>query len=98
MEGSAAIFALLGTIFGGAGLKIVEALLLRKKDKDTTATDLRQELREEVRYLREQLKAAEDELDEQRQKHLSVMQEYLDVQSKLNGLLIDFKQEASKGE
>jgi len=98
MEGSAAIFALLGTIFGGAGLKIVEALLLRKKDRDTTATDLRQELREEVRYLREQLKDAEEELDEQRQKHLAVMQDYLDVQSKLNALATEIKPQAPKGE
>lgn len=98
MEVTTALIAVIGTIFGGAGLKIVESLLLRRKDKDTTATDLRTELREDIRYLREELKKAETELDEQRRKHLELMQEYLDVKSKLDEALSEIKEQAAAGQ
>lgn len=98
MDVATAIIAVVGTVFGGAGLKLVESLLLRRKDKDTTATDLRAELREDIKYLREELKKAETELDDQRRKHLQLMQEYLDVKSKLDEALDDIKEQAEKGQ
>lgn len=52
---------LAGTLFGGAGLKVVESWLSRKKIRSDDATVMRGELRDEIAALREQLTRAKVE-------------------------------------
>lgn len=52
---------LLGTLFGGAGLKIVESWLSRNRDKDAHGTQIREELRTEIVALRDQLQKSREE-------------------------------------
>ncbi|TNM61525.1 hypothetical protein FHN55_16985 [Streptomyces sp. NP160] len=51
-----AVLAVLGTVFGGVGLKIIEHWLGKKKAKTDLASELRDELREDMKDLRQQLK------------------------------------------
>lgn len=50
--------ALVGTLFGGAGLKVIEAYLSRSKDKQV----VRRDLVEELHKLQERLDLVEDEV------------------------------------
>lgn len=51
---SSEIYILLGTIFGGVGLKVIEAYLNRGKEKVDLASQIRDELREDIeRYKNE---------------------------------------------
>lgn len=68
--------ALIGTVFGGAGLKAVEVILTKSKTKDDIATQIRSELRTEVQGLREELRRVEDELDEWKQKYYDLLDQF----------------------
>jgi chromosome segregation ATPase len=54
----------MGTIFGGAGLKIIESWLGRAKERTDQGAAIREELRKEIEGLREQLNRAD--IEEQR--------------------------------
>jgi uncharacterized coiled-coil DUF342 family protein len=58
--------ALAGTLFGGAGFKIIEHFLGRTKRKEDSATTFRAELRAEVTELRTEADKLRDETDELR--------------------------------
>lgn len=73
------IIALLGTIFGGAGLEFVKRWLSKAKDKDDTATQLRNELRGELTSIKTELANVEKELDEWKAKYYEVVEKYLTV-------------------
>lgn len=53
--------ALLATIFGGAGLKVIEHWLGKAKERATEAQTIREELRREIDGLRAQLDKADAE-------------------------------------
>jgi chromosome segregation ATPase len=53
--------ALVGTLFGGAGLKLIESWLGRAKERSTEAQSIRDELRKDIEGLRIQLEHAEIE-------------------------------------
>lgn len=72
---SAAWIALIGTVVGGAGLKIVESILGKTKVRDDTATSLRAELRTEVHDLRSENDRLEKSLDEWRLKYYRLVSE-----------------------
>ncbi len=60
---NAAFLALVGTIFGGAGLKIIEHWLGKAKTRADAGLAIREELRKDIESLRKQLeKAAAEEL------------------------------------
>jgi hypothetical protein len=67
--GNEAVLALLGTVFGGVGLKVVEAALGRGKRREDLATNLRTELRAELTELREDNDKLEAALDLWRTKY-----------------------------
>lgn len=69
------VFALAGTLFGGAGLEITRRWLTRSKDKDDTATELRKELREELANLKDELNKAENELDTWKERYWKLKEE-----------------------
>lgn len=75
--------ALIGTVFGGAGLKIVEGFLSRGQDKVDTATELRDELRKESGDLRKEIKQVEKELDQWKERYFLLLQEFLEIKGHL---------------
>lgn len=58
---NAGFVALMGTLFGGAGLKIIEHRLGRAKEKAAEAQGMRDELRRQIEDLRNELLRAEAE-------------------------------------
>lgn len=74
------LLALGGTLFGGVGLKTVEAILGRSKRRDDTATAIRTELRQELILLRgemDKLKTEvtrlDGEIDKWRSRYFSLL-------------------------
>jgi hypothetical protein len=65
--------ALIGTVFGGAGFKILEHLLGQRKNRDDIATNLRAELRAELLEERRGRDQAEAEADRWRTKYYSLV-------------------------
>jgi hypothetical protein len=70
---SEAWIALIGTLFGGAGFKIIEHFLGRRASKEDFATKLRGELHAELTQLRHEIDEARDEADEWRGKFYSIV-------------------------
>lgn len=58
---------MIGVVFGGAGLKIIEHLLNRGSKKEDLASDLRAELRQDIASLRTELKLESAEADKWKQ-------------------------------
>jgi predicted phage gp36 major capsid-like protein len=82
--------ALIATLFGGAGLKIIESVLARGQKRVDTATQLREELRREgealkkdAAELREEIRKVEQELDAWKEKYFILLQEFLEIKSQL---------------
>lgn len=71
-----AVLALIGTIFGGAGLKIIESFLSKGKVKSDIATEIRNELRGEVQTLREELRRVEEDLDTWKAKYYELLDQF----------------------
>jgi chromosome segregation ATPase len=53
--------ALMGTIFGGAGLKVIESWLGKAKERAAENASIREELRKDIDNLRQQLNEAGEE-------------------------------------
>lgn len=80
MQLDPAWIALIGTLCGGLGLKILEHWLGKSKAKMDEASKLREELRIEITALREEIKALETEVDKWRMHYFDLR----DENSKLN--------------
>lgn len=87
---NAGFVALMGTIFGGAGLKIIESWLGRAKERATEAQTMREELRKEIENLRQQLtdsdaeeKRLEAQIEEWRSKYYDLRDEKQQVVTEL---------------
>lgn len=70
---SEAWIALIGTVFGGAGLKVVEQFLGRKKERDDAAKEIRDELRQELHDCRKEADERTDEADLWRARYYSLV-------------------------
>ena len=68
--------ALIGALFGGAGLKVVEWVLTRADRSFEEATVIRRELRAEVVELRKEVSRLEAELDEWKQRYYELLKQY----------------------
>jgi len=73
--------ALIGTVFGGAGLKVIEGFLTRGQGKSDAATAMREELRKESTTLREEIRVVEKDLDAWKEKYFLLLQDYLELKS-----------------
>ncbi len=82
-EISQAWLALLGALLGGSGLKFIEHWLNRSKVKEDAAAQMRTELRDEIKILREELRTVEDELDKWRGKYYELMDEFMKAKGDL---------------
>lgn len=71
----ASVIALIGTLFGGAGLTLTTKWASKNKDREDAATKFRDELRSEVIRLREELAKVEKELDEWKEKYYALLQD-----------------------
>lgn len=71
-----ALLALVGTVFGGVGLKAVESILARGKTKSDTAAEIRNELRTDVAALRNEMKDLEVQLDEWKAKYYALLDQF----------------------
>lgn len=93
--------ALIGTIFGGVGLKVLEHWLGKSKVKIDEAANLRNELRVEITAQREEIKALETEVNkwradyyDLRDKYATLNTEYLITLEKLRMELDEAKKKA----
>jgi len=102
MEFSQAWIALIGTIFGGAGFKFIEAWLNRSQKKEDIAFKMREELRsekdsllKEMAVYKEDLRNAEKQLDEWRIKYFDIYQQLIELKSQLSEALRQAQDEHS---
>ena len=77
------LIALIGTLFGGAGLEFIKRWLAKAKEKDTTATDLRNELRGDLTELKKELEAVEKEVTEWKNRYYDVMEKKMMTEHQL---------------
>lgn len=82
--------ALVGTLFGGAGLKAVEGYFGRAKERSTEEASLREELRKNIADLRTQLDRADAEelrletsIDDWREKYYALRDEHTKIVTEL---------------
>lgn len=79
-----ALIALAGTVCGGVGLKIVEHLLGRGKNKDDLAASLRAELRGDIDRLRTELKDEAKDADDWQARYWELKASTLVANSKVD--------------
>lgn len=75
------IIALVAALFGGGGLKFLEHILNRNKERADLATELRNELRTEVTALREEVKGVDDALDAARRRYFRLLANYHELRA-----------------
>lgn len=87
---NAGFLALMGTIFGGAGLKIIESWLGKAKARADQGAQMRDELRKDIEGLRNQLERAAAEetrleglIEEWRSKYYDLLTEKTKVVTEL---------------
>jgi len=90
------VLAVVGTVFGGAGLEVTRRWLNRTKDRDDTATELRKELRDELASLKKELDDVEAELDVWKQKYYDLLQQFVSVKGQLEDSLRHIQRDAGK--
>lgn len=96
-EISQAWLALLGALLGGSGLKVIEYWLNRSKVREDAAAQMRTELRDEIKGLREELRTVEDELDKWRGKYYELMDEFMKAKGDLAEALRSVANRANGG-
>jgi hypothetical protein len=84
---------LAGTILGGAGFKIIEHWLTAASRRDKTALEIREELREDVLSLRQELKEVETDLDNWRSKYYDLLEKFIEVKTNLEVALKQIQEE-----
>ena len=78
-----AVIALIGTIFGGVGLKLVEMVMSRGSSRDTTAAQIRTELRGDLTGIKTELATVQAELDEWKAKYYDLKEQIIALKSEL---------------
>lgn len=90
--------ALIGTIMGGVGLKVIEHWLGRTKTNSDDAKQIREELRTQISSQKEEILHLEDEVNEWRSKYYDLRDSYMKVQTELQIALEKIKNEAVESE
>lgn len=88
--------ALVGTVFGGAGLKLLEVWLGRSKVRIDEAANLRNELRVEIVSLRDEVRSLEGEVDKWRQDYYDLRDRYATLNTEYLIALEKIKAEADE--
>jgi uncharacterized coiled-coil DUF342 family protein len=87
---------LIGALFGGIGLKLLEHWLGRSKMRLDEASKIRDELRVEITGLREESKVLEKEANEWKEKYYDLREKYTDLNTQLTLALQKVKDEAPR--
>lgn len=87
------VVALVGTIMGGVGLKVVEHWLGKNKVKVDDATSLRAELRLEITAQREEIRQLETDVDKWRKEYYDLFLKYTQLNADLTIALQKIKDE-----
>src|SRR6476620_2384675 len=90
--------AVVGTVFGGVGLKVLEHWLGKAKVKIDEASKLRDELRIEITAQREEIKALEAEVDTWREKFYDLRDKYSELNTEYLINLEKLKKEVLEAE
>lgn len=88
--------ALIGTIFGGAGLKATETWLGKNRVKVDDAAKIRDELRLEITAQREEIKQLETDVNKWRDEYYNLRDKYVSLQTELTLALQKIKDEAEE--
>lgn len=83
MELSPAILALIGTIIGSIGLKLLENYLRRERNKVSDATQIRAELRQQIDACRREVELAEAEAEKWRGLYYDLRDEHINTKIEL---------------
>ena len=90
--------ALIATVTGGVGLKVVEHWLGRNKVKVDDATQIRDELRLEIVALREENKQLEADLSKWREDYYAVRERELKLKNILDRAIASIEDAAKRAE
>lgn len=88
--------ALIGTIFGGAGLKATETWLGKNRVRVDDAAKIRDELRLEITAQREEIKQLETDVNKWRDEYYNLRDKYVALQTELTLALQKIKDEANE--
>jgi septal ring factor EnvC (AmiA/AmiB activator) len=80
------LIALIGTVFGGAGLEFIKRWLSKAKDRTDIATELRAELRQDLNNLKKEMDAMEDQLIEWKDKYYDMLLQKMELRVELETL------------
>ena len=83
--------ALIGTLFGGVGLKVVEHWLGRSKTRITDAANIRDELRMTVTAQKAEIDQLEEDVDKWREAYYDQRDKYMTLQTELTLTLAQLK-------
>jgi hypothetical protein len=98
MEWSPGILALIGTIFGGVGLKLVETWLGRAKVKQDDAAQIRGELRQQLTAQREEIEQLEAAVEKWRAMYYDLRDVKMKLEIELSHALQQIKQQSNKAQ
>jgi HAMP domain-containing protein len=83
VEVTPGLIALIGTIFGGAGLKIIESWLSKSARKTDDAKEIRDELRLTITELRTEISELEKSVDRWRTDYYAMRDEKIKLETRL---------------
>lgn len=78
------VTTMVGTIFAGVGLKVVEGMLAKAKEKDSSAKDFRDELRSELIAVKAERDQVELEMAEWRRKYYELLELFILLKAQLD--------------
>lgn len=90
--------ALIGTVLGGVGLKIIEHWLGKNRVKIDDAARIRDELRIEITDRREEIRELEAEVEKWRGEYYALRDKYIELQTELTLALARIKDEATEAQ
>lgn len=88
------VIALIGTIMGPVGLKVIEHYLSKSRIKNDDAVQIRNELRIEINTQREEIKQLEADVVKWREEYYDLRDKYIELQTQLTLALEKIRNEA----
>lgn len=83
--------ALIGTLCGGIGLKVIEHWLGKSKVKMDEASKLRDELRVHISSQKEEIKSLEVEVDKWREEYYELKEKFIELNTQYTIMLHELK-------
>lgn len=84
--------ALIGAIMGTSGLKVVEHVLSRGETKELMQKTLREELKTEIRNLKEEIDKSEEDVDHWKARYYELVQTHIETSALLLQATAQLKQ------